>query len=691
MQHPLIHTEDLPERSHMHPAARCAVSVIVVLLQCTVPAAAQEQPGVFFDPHRIAAYHAYYGSSPIFADVRTELQAIDRGVERKFLRSEVRYNDQLFDIGRVGTLAQQMALLYLYTADTDAADLARECVTTLMRFPKWDYFLDGGVDVVGLQRAPNSAIAVAVVVEALGDRVTEAERKEWLTTMAVRGTEPCFRSTFGMRYPEHVHGWSIDTASTYFQHRPGERGIDLSRWPIILDKINLKAIPASALALSALTYRKYLGETADTRRWLEQAVYSVSTFHDIYAQDGSYSEGISYAHYTTLHLVQAVEALRSAGIADLGGLLNWTGYQTYLLEMMLPTRDDPAGIVNFSDAGKGANASVSFWISRETRDGLARWFGEQMAVTRDFWSPLYYDPTVTAEAPVGTPHLWHSSLDWMVGRTGYAADDFVAAMRSGGPSNHEHADRNSIIVKCYGEKLVVDPMRPPYAYTDPAWKMRLTAGHSALLIDGEGHQYVDGREGTNASQARATIVRSGERAHYMFWTSDATPAYRLVLPDVRSVTRTLIMLKDIPAVIVVDKVMKTAVPSRIQARFYAYNNDGKGSVAASGSSFLITRPVACLTGSGVSRAGVAYTTGLPAIPPEQARLYPYVDISTQSPAKDICLVTALLPAAGAAPAGHVACIPVADGYQATVAIGGHSVRITVFDRGTIPVFEVTQE
>ena len=44
-----------------------------------------------------------------------------------------------------------------------------------------------------------------------------------------------------------------------------------------------------------------MGETADTKRWLEQATYSIGTFRDIYKRDGSYNEGISYAHYTTLH------------------------------------------------------------------------------------------------------------------------------------------------------------------------------------------------------------------------------------------------------------------------------------------------------------------------------------------------------------------------------------------------------
>ena len=220
------------------------------------------------------------------------------------------------------------------------------------------------------------------------------------------------------------------------------------------------------------------------------------------------------------------------------------------------------------------------------------------------------------EPPLDRPHLWHSDLDWIVGRTGFGLDDLMVAMRSGPPYNHEHADRNSIIVNCFGERLVADPMRPPYSFADPAWVMRLTSGHSAVLIDGEGHQYVDGREGTNSSQAHARIVRSGERATHLFWTSDATQAYQLLMPDVRSVTRTVVMLTTIPAVVVVDKVIKTSTPSRIQARFFGHNNDGNCSIVAEESGFTIVRPTALLGGYSTRRGrrelhltGACYSTG----------------------------------------------------------------------------------
>jgi len=662
--------------------------VIAAILGVQAVLIASTGGGVFFEPQQMSRYRELYATNPLFSILRTQMDTLDRVRERKFLRSEVRYNDHLYDISRVGDLAQKMSLLYLYMGDADAAALAKECVETLMKFPKWDYFLEGGTQVIGLQRAPNSAIAVAITVEALRERVSSAERKRWLTIMAERGTEPCYLATYGMRYPERVKGWSLDTTSTYFTHRPQERGLSLARWPIILNTINLKAIPASALALSALVYRTHMGDTDDTRRWLEQASHSVGTFRDIYAKDGSYNEGVSYAHYTTLHIIQAIDALRRSGVADLTDMLNWQGYQDYLFAMNQSTQDEPFTIVNFSDAGGAAHASVSFWIAGKTRDGIARWFGENLAQSRDIWSVLYFDPTVPSTPPPAGSRVWHSDLGWLVGRTGYRPADLVVALRSGGPFNHEHADRNSLIVKCFGERLVVDPFRPPYFRLDPAWKMRLTAGHSAVLIDGKGHQYVDGSEGTNSSRASATIIRRGERDGYFFWTSDATPAYALVQPDVQSITRTVVTLTELPAVVIVDKVLKRDTASTVLARFYGYNTDGKGSVVVHQEAFTITRPLARLTGSAASNSGVKYTASLPDIPPAQARLYPYADVATAQPAKEVCLVTVLVPTQSAGTIGSARVDREGAVYTAHISSGNRTASVRVIDSGTVPEFSI---
>lgn len=644
--------------------------------------------GIFFDREDIPKFRRLFKSEPMFAKFKAELIQLDRAAERKFLQSEVRYNDHLYDIAHVAKTAQKMAFLYLFSGDKDAAQLAIQCVRTLMRFPKWDYFLDGGVTTFGLQRAPGTVIAVSLCVEFLGDLVKEDERNQWLKTMGERGLEASYHGIYGMRYPEKVKGWSIDPGSTYLEHRPDDSGWDLSRWPIILNTINLKAIPASALAIGTLTYQKYLGETLETAKWLEQAVFSLSTFRDIYEQDGSYSEGVSYANYTTLHLVQAAVALERYATFDLMDLLNWRGYVTFLQEMTIPTHDNPAEIVNFSDAGSGASSAVPFWVAGREFDSQAQWFGQTLAKQHDEWSLLWYDESVPADVPQESSGLWKSDLDWIVARGGYEPKDLVVAMRSGLPHNHEHADRNSIIVKCFGEQLVTDPHRPPYTFTDPSWVMRTTAGHSAILVDGQGHHYVDGSEGTNSSKAKAAIVRSGEQDGYFFWTSNATPAYQLVIPDVKSITRTVLAFQDLPAVVLLDKVRKKEEPSEVQARFFGYNNDSKGTVSAEDAGFLITRPAAQLQATCYAAGGISVKADKLPIPEERANMYPFIEVST-SKALSSFLVSVLLPQNGTEEKSSAKIVPQDDGqYTITIRNSKGQVDIQVFDTGEIPEFKV---
>ena len=207
----------------------------------------------------------------------------------------------------------------------------------------------------------------------------------------------------------------------------------------------------------------------------------------------------------------------------------------------------------------------------------------------------------------------------------------------------EHADRNSIIVKCFGETLVADPYRPPYSFADPSWALRTTAGHSALLIDGEGHQYHDGSEGTNPSDAYARIIREGERDGYLFWVSDATSAYQLVNEDVDSVTRSVVILYDVPAVVIIDKVRKQSEVSGLQARFYADNIDGNATITATDRTFILKRPGARIVGMAWATGGDVMRQGRLDIPEERAVKHPFVDVATTGPSLEPLLVTLLLP------------------------------------------------
>ena len=650
--------------------------------------------GLFFDDGDLRRIRANFRSDA-FASLRARLESVDRAGMRTFIASEVRYNDQLFDIVRLSDTAQAMALQYLMTDDEDAASLAAECIRSIMKFDRWDYFLEAGEKVVGIQRASSTLIAVAVCSDWLAGYVDDEERKQWLEVMRERGCEPCFLSTWSMRYPDQVVGWTRDESSTYFEHRPEDR-VDLSRRHIILDTTNLKAVPASALAIGAVCYQQAFGESEATRRWIEQATYSLGTFRDFFERDGSYHEGVSYANYTALNILKATSVLKRFDVADLTDIINWSGYVDYAVGMSMPTALDPYDIVNFGDngnaksgeAGRPKRTAVSAWIASTMKDRRAQWFALTLGGEHDEWALIWYDPRVQPESAPSGPSLWRSELDWIVARTGYSSDDLTIAMRSGGPGNHEHADRNSIILKCFGEQLIVDPYRPPYAYRDPRWMMRTTAGHSAVLVGGQGHQYHDGTEGTNASDARARLIRWGERRDYAFWASDATEAYAMVNPDIARVVRSVIVVHDLPLVVVFDSVEKRSQPSNIEARFFGYNHDNRGrvDVVAREESFRMVRPRAELAAAFVSNVGATVTSNQLPIPEDEAVKHPFSAVET-APGMLVGLMTLLVPVAPDE-TPELALENGGTAYRCQVATSRGIAQIELHDTGVAPEFEV---
>jgi len=604
--------------------------------------------GLFFDSADLPSMRRLFNEEPRFRDLRQSLLSLDRETERRFMRSEVRTNDQMHDLPRLADLAETMAFLWLMTGEEDAAELAAESVRTIMTFPRWDYFLEAGNRVIGVQRAPATTISVALVSDWLDERISQAERTLWLRTMAERGCEPCYLGLYGICHPREVVGWSFDPTSTFFEYRPGNR-TDLSRRPEITQTTNLRAVAAAGLAIGALAIRSHSGPSAEVERWLKMALVSLQAFASIFEADGSYHEGVSYADYTALHLASAISALRRSGGPDPGAIINWKGYLDYLLNMSMATTNDPCGIVNFGDNGNPqtgergtvARSAIPYWIARHTGIEQAQWTGDHLGGDKDIRSLIWFNPSVESRRPEPGHRLWRSANDRIVARTGFSVDDLVVAMRSGPPANHEHADRNSVIVKCFGEELVTDPNRPPYSFADPAWAMRLTPAHSAVLIDGRGHQYHNGVEGTNASNAHARIIQAHQTERSAWWLSDATQAYRLAEIDIRSVMRGVVVFFEFPAVIVVDRVTKWQFPSSVQARFFGYNWDGKIRHELLPTGFTLRRPGALMQATVGSRHRCRTHTGRLSIPEERTLRHPFVEVTTEQPVMATTIVTAL--------------------------------------------------
>ena len=161
-----------------------------------------------------------------------------------------------------------------------------------------------------------------------------------------------------------------------------------------------------------------------------------------------------------------------------------------------------------------------------------------------------------------------------------------------------------------------------------------------MLVDGEGHLYNNGVEGTNSTIAQARLLSKGGGTGYSHWVSDATQAYRVANYEIRSVVRATIVCFDLPAVIVVDRVSKWKNASTVEARFFADNWEDKATVKATREGWTIRRPGAWAQGKVFSRNAVKVDTGHLSIPQERAVQHPYAVAKTE-PTMATTLVTAI--------------------------------------------------
>ncbi len=567
----------------------------------------QKHRGLFFDEADLPRIRANT-TDPRFVDFwQTQLKA-DVAADTEFLTKELRLTNHVVHLLKAQRILERASFIYLVNRDSAQLALAKLAMRRMLDYPEWDSFMEGGRQVIGLQRATEGTVALLQAMECLGDQISDAERAEVEQAILTKGVPACYTPVYGMKYPDRVQGWGWNPRSDCDEFRH----IDLKRWPLILNATNLKIIPTACLGIAACYFR---GRLPQAEGWLELARSSAKAFSTMYGSDGSYDEGVSYWGYTTLYLTLFAEVLyRLHGIDD-RNLINYKGTVRYALGNTMPTINDHRkladfthvkgytmptvkpefDIVNHGDSNGAVDVSVAAWVARTHGDPLSQFVAREVGEAKFLYGLIWYDPKGQAAAP--EPELLdrRQSNDIVISRTGWKTPDNVLAFRSGGPGNHEHADRNSVIFKAYGERLLHDPYRAAYMVQNPRWRLRLTEAHTAVLIDGKGHQYHDGSEGTNASWAFAHLTDYRTGPGWMIATSDATDAYQLVNAQVTRVQRTLVYLKP-DVVIFLDRVALKDAKASVQVRFQLYNEDFGGQLAVNGSEFTITRPHATLVG-----------------------------------------------------------------------------------------------
>ena len=657
-------------------ASTASTALLPRSLRAASPSDHAMGPGLFFDPANLPQIRDNYLHHPAFAEFRHSHIDFDYAEQEAWM-DQIRYNDQLMALRPLRAIAEELAFITLMTGDPRAERLAQRAVREIMKFERWDFFLDGD-DPIAVQRASHCTAGVALVIDLLGDRVSAEERREWVKTMWERGTTACFRTVEDIRHPHTVKGWRFDPESSFFEHRPGNQ-TDMNRRPEITFNTNLRAVPASALMIGAIAYELEFGANESTRRYREMGLWGMDAFREFFKADGSYDEEVGYANYTATHLVQAVIAMRRHTDTDLTDLIDWDAFTDFLYHMSMRTEADPYGVVNWGDSGNTPDAvanakrtGLTTWIAGETGNALAQGFAERHGGKRDLWSALWYDERIAPAYPVNRNELWVSELDRVVARTGYDTEHLVVALRSGPPANHEHGDRNSLIVKCFGQELITDPLRPAYSYSDPAWRMRLTEGHSAVLIDGHGHEHHNGVEGTNASRSFARVVSHDSNDECARVVSDATQPYRLVDTEIKMVRRSIGVLYNLPAVIVVDRISKWQGASTVQARFFGYNWDDQLDLSADKDGFLISRPGSVLKAQVFADASVSCDKGEMDILGDRAGIHPFVDVKSE-PTTDLTLVTVMVLAENTTDLPRITGGVEGSGFA--FSIGGKNVRV----------------
>lgn len=658
-------------------------------------------PGLFFTAAQVPDLSRKFRDDDRFTSLRAHFDGIDRERERTFLRTGVRYNDPLNDFRRVHDLGQDMAFLYLVTGDEDAADLAIESARVMLEFPVWDFFLEAGSGLpMGNQRAPSGMIAMACMIDWLGDRIDTAERNRWLDAIETKGCVLTARSLEAYLDTLHAQPWEINPDTLIYKTRAkfptdGHRRIEIT------SQTNLRAAPAGAMGIAVALLRRHRPHTAALGDWQQLAEKNIEAVMELYHADGTYGEGVNYANYTSESIFMGLEAMRRAGYRDLSAGVNWPGQIRFMLEMAMPIERNPYEIINISDAGKHrhqaefkhpagraeSRSALPYWVARNYGDGLSQWFADNLAADHNLWSLVFFDDGVKPEAPLNEPKLWIGDVEWVVARTGYRSEDLVACLRSGNGYNHEHADRNSLILKAFGEELVVDPMRPPYAFYDPSWLLRTTAGHSAVLINGEGHFYFNGSEGTNMTPAQARVVDRAEGSGYSMVTSDATQAYRLVDVEIKQVVRSMVVFYDLAVVLIVDRLGMWHHAADYEARFMTENWDGEVKIETDGEGFVVRRPLAEAHATVHCREPVSIAHELLPIAPDRAEKNPYVAVRTGG-VQQTTLVTALrLNPLGRTPA-NVAVKTVDDGFHIAIRGADGRGRCEIDDTGMYPRFAI---
>lgn len=542
-------------------------------------------PGIFFDRSELPRIRESL-KHPAFASYWASSREADLAADRRFLTVEVDLMNRVRDLARVANIAFRSAFVHVLEPSEDQRALAELAVATALKFNRWDWILEDGVHTVGVMRGPMVGVLLSCALDWLGADIDPALRDGVMKRLGDEIGPASYRAVHGELGASPMPSWSMDLEST------GLTVNDVSQWPKVLANTNLQIIATSGLMIAS----SMLPDHPDATKWRELGQRSLREFIAKQPVDGSFDEGSAYWGFTYNYFCLCLELLRRFHDIDERGIADFPAMARYFLRSTMPTHETPRDTLSIGDCSNSGSVIALAWIGREFRDSTAQHLLTRpgMVTTEPTlcWAAIWFDPTVPTDfaADMNTDYTLAPGL--VVSRSGWTDRDAVLCLRSGEPCNHEHADRNSLLFAAYGERLFNDPIKASYDPKHPRWLLRQTEAHSSVLINGRGHIYHHGEEGTNSSLAHAHIIAHQVGSNWMTTTSDATEAYRLAGHPASRVARTVVYVK--PDFLVVFDTLNLEKPSPVEVRFQAHNRDGKGSVMAEADGFSIQRPQAGL-------------------------------------------------------------------------------------------------
>ena len=448
----------------------------------------------------------------------------------------------------IGTAVMNMALAFLLSDDEAHFDTARRWIKAAIAYPSW-----------GKERMPDHDLDAAWLLFGLGLGY------DWLKDDLPQDERAALRDKLAWHARE-LRRYAVDTegrwwSSAYWQNH---------NW------ICYGGLATAAYAL--------MDEVDAAAGWAERARDNFAQALALMPEDGSNYEGPVYWRYGFIWFLIYADLLKQQTGEDLHDSQHLRNTFFYRLYLCAPNLVDTANFGDGHDRRSAHPAAVYARLASLYGIGEAQWLyhhfycngewqreGEEGLVKPGLWAEsglefLWYDPAAP-ESPINRLPLQRvfPDLGLLSMRSSWDADATLLAFKCGAPNGmkawhsghainrahdwqtlnpgHDHPDANSFILIKGSDYIAVD---------DGYAKSKLTAQHSALLIDGQG-QFAEGAY--NAFRGLDETWGARLEAHFdcgdlAYARGEAARAYDPQL-DMQDVSREILFLSD-HAVIFLD-------------------------------------------------------------------------------------------------------------------------------------------